>query len=83
MNKNVYKTMVAAVCVVIAGMGGTKAYNAGNQSETNMILSENVDALSDPEIKVPCYFSAGECVFNATNANGESGTVTVIGIKHV
>ena len=42
MKKNVFKTMVAAVCVVAAGMGGMKAYNAGNQSEANMLLSENV-----------------------------------------
>lgn len=26
MKKNVFKTMVAAVCVVAAGMGGMKAY---------------------------------------------------------
>ena len=46
MKKNVFKTMVAAVCVVAAGMGGMKAYNAGNQSEANVLLAENVEALS-------------------------------------
>lgn len=28
MKKNVIKTAIAAVCVVAAGMGGMKAYNA-------------------------------------------------------
>ena len=46
MKKNVFKIMVAAVCVVAAGMGGMKAYNAGNQSEANVLLVENVEALS-------------------------------------
>ena len=44
MKKNVLKTMVAAVCVVAAGVGGMKAYN--NQSEVNVLLAENVEALS-------------------------------------
>ena len=46
MKKNVIKTVIAAVCVVAAGMGGMKAYNAANQSEADMLLSENVEALS-------------------------------------
>lgn len=46
MKKNLVKTMVAAVCVVAAGMGGFKAYNAANQSEADMLLAENVEALS-------------------------------------
>ena len=46
MKKNVIKTAVAAVCVVAAGMGGLKAYNVANHSQTNMLLAENVDALS-------------------------------------
>lgn len=46
MKKNVIKTAIAAVCVVAAGMGGMKAYNAANQSEADMLLSENVEALS-------------------------------------
>lgn len=40
------KTAIAAVCVVAAGMGGFKAYNAANLSETDMLLAENVEALS-------------------------------------
>lgn len=44
------KTMVAAVCVVAAGMGGLNAYNAANQSEADMLLAENVEALSQGEI---------------------------------
>lgn len=46
MKKNVIKTAVAAVCVVAAGMGGFKAYNVAAQSETDMLLAENVEALS-------------------------------------
>ncbi len=46
MKKNVIKTAIAAVCVVVASMGGMKAYNAANQSEADMLLSENVEALS-------------------------------------
>ena len=46
MKKNVIKTAIAAVCVVAAGMGGLKAYNAANQSEANLLLAENVEALS-------------------------------------
>ena len=45
MKKNVIKTAVAAVCVVAAGMGGLKAYNVANQSEADMLLAENVEAL--------------------------------------
>lgn len=46
MKENVIKTAIAAVCVVAAGMGGMKAYNAANQSEADMLLAENVEALS-------------------------------------
>lgn len=49
MKKNFMKTAVAAVCVVAAGMGGFKAYSFANQSQANMLLAENVDALSDPD----------------------------------
>lgn len=56
MKKNLIKTMVAAVCVVAACMGGVKAYNVTYQSETNMLLAENVEALAsgDPGGKT-CY----------------------------
>lgn len=46
MKKNVIKTAVAAICVVAAGMGGFKAYNTATQSEADMLLAENVEALS-------------------------------------
>lgn len=51
MKKNFIKTVVAAVCVVASGMGGMKAYNAANQSEADMLLAENVEALSQNESK--------------------------------
>ena len=62
MKKNVLKAMIAAVCVVAAGMGGMKAYNAGNQSETNVLLAENVEALSQGEVIVDrlCMYSPGD-----------------------
>ena len=50
MKKNVIKTAIAAVCVVAAGMGGMKAYNAANQSEANVLLAENVEALSSGDL---------------------------------
>lgn len=40
------KTTFATACVVAAGMGCFKAYNASNQSESSMLLAENVEALS-------------------------------------
>ena len=55
MKKNVIKTVIAAVCVVAAGMGGMKAYNAANQSEADMLLSENVEALSAGDGFNWCY----------------------------
>lgn len=45
------KTAIAAVCVVAAGFGGVKAYNAANQSEADLLLAENVEALSAGEGK--------------------------------
>ena len=54
MKKNVIKTVIAAVCVVAAGMGGMKAYNVANQSEADMLLSENVEALSSGDCGVAC-----------------------------
>ena len=49
MKKNVMKTLVAAVCVVAAGMGGLNAYSSSNQAKANMLLAESVEALSDPD----------------------------------
>ena len=46
MKKNVIKMAVAAVCVVAAGMGGLKAYNVADLSKAEMVLAQNVDALS-------------------------------------
>ncbi len=61
MKKNVVKMAVAAVCVVAAGMGGMKAYNAANQSEANVLLAENVEALSSGEFgSNPCNYSPYE-----------------------
>ena len=63
MKKNVIKTAIAAVCVVAAGFGGVKAYNAANQSEADMLLAENVEALSSGDAssggnqKITCYSS--------------------------
>ncbi len=63
MKKNVIKMAVAAICVVAAGMGGMKAYNATNQSEADMLLSENVEALSSGDGgEIPCrYQPNGTC----------------------
>lgn len=46
MKKNVIKTAFAAVCVIAAGLGGLKAYNVTNLSKAEMLLAQNVDALS-------------------------------------
>lgn len=56
MKKNVIKMAIAAVCVVAAGMGGMKAYNAANHSEADMLLAENVEALSSGDSN-PCMAS--------------------------
>ena len=56
MKKNVIKTAIAAICVVAAGMGGMKAYNA-NLSETDNLLAENVEALSAGDY-MPSYCCA-------------------------
>ncbi len=55
--------MVAAVCVVAAGVGGMKAYN--NQSEENVLLAENVEALAKEKkaeviIDTICRYEKGE-----------------------
>lgn len=47
--KQKFKLALASVCVVAAGFGGLKAYNAANQSETDLLLAENVEALSNDE----------------------------------
>jgi hypothetical protein len=49
--KQKFKLALASVCVVAAGFGGMKAYNAANQSETDLLLAENVEALTHEETK--------------------------------
>lgn len=67
------KTMVATVCVVAAGMGGVKAYNADNLSDTSMLLAENVEALSQGDYyretcNAHCIYSPGKnCCFQNGN----------------
>ena len=78
MKKNLMKTMVATICVVATGMGGMKAYNAGNQSDANVLLAENVEALSQSEVTIPCVYAPGkQCTFNAQDANGTPVTITL------
>lgn len=63
MKKNVFKTMVAAACVVAAVMGGMKTYNAANPSQANMLLMENVEALSaggEVIVDILCRESPGD-----------------------
>lgn len=79
MKKNVIKTAFAAVCVVAAGVSGMKAYNVANQSQTNMLLAENVEALSDDIedlemelfISYPCWDSAGSQCTHLELENGK------------
>ena len=61
MKKNVIKMAVAAVCVVAAGVSGMKAHDAAIQSEADMLLSENVEALSrgDENLVLWCIYSPG------------------------
>lgn len=63
MKKNVIKMAFAAVCVVAAGVSGMKAYNVANQSEADMLLAENVEALSHNENGCPdeCNQWGGHC----------------------
>ncbi len=50
MKKSVIKSAFAVVCVVAASMTGFKAYEQNNNlSAANMLLAENVEALSQPE----------------------------------
>lgn len=83
MKKKVLKTMVAVVCVIATGMEGMKAYNASNHSEADLLLLENVEALSDPEIKIPCYASSGICTINAVDANNMPGKLSLPGFVHI
>jgi hypothetical protein len=61
--KQKFKLALASVCVVAAGFGGMKAYNAANQSEADLLLSENVEALSSSESPAKGIYliSTGPC----------------------
>lgn len=79
MKKNVIKTAIAAVCVVAAGMGGMKAYNAANQSGVYMFIAENVEALTAGEslgdcVESQCGFGAYEsCYYDCGSIHGVCG----------
>jgi len=60
--KRKLKLALASVCVVAAGFGGMKAYNAANQSEADLLLAENVEALTASEADGDCIVS--QCVFS-------------------
>ncbi|MDO4991412.1 MAG: NVEALA domain-containing protein [Prevotellaceae bacterium] len=70
------KTAIAAVCVVAAGFGGVKAYNAANKSQTSLLLSENVEALSAGEGEADCVESQcgfggyGSCYYDCGSVHG-------------
>ena len=57
------KTMLAAVCVVAAGVGGFKAYNAVNQPGMYMFIAGNVEALTAGESEGDCIES--QCGFGS------------------
>ncbi len=73
MKKNVIKIAFAAICVVAAGVSGMKAYNAANQSKADMLLTENVEALSagDGAGWFDCPWRGGRC--NYYNIYGPAG----------
>ncbi len=74
MKKNVIKMTFAAVCVVAAGVSGMKAYNATNQSEANLLLSENIEALSSGDGSNPCNSCQGGC-YCYTNGGWQGGQI--------
>ena len=56
MKKNSIRLAFAIACVVAAIVSGIKAYDASNQSEADLLLTENVEALSQGEgtIHIDC-----------------------------
>lgn len=73
MKKNLVKTAFAFVCVVATGIGAFNAYNSVNLSEADMLLAENVEALSwnaegtasGPLCEEKCEYIAREtCMIN-------------------
>lgn len=70
MKKNLIKTLFAAICVVAAGLGGMKAYDAANQSNGTALLVENVEALSSGEQGFWCHSSEyGSCATNGSDVH--------------
>lgn len=73
------KTMLAAVCMVAAGVGGSKAYNAVNQPGVYMFIAENVEALTAGEslgdcVESQCGFGAYEsCYYDCGSIHGVCG----------
>ena len=61
MKKKSIKSAFAIACVAVASVSGIKAYNVANQSQTNMLLMENVEALSQSNEVGDCIDS--ECDF--------------------
>lgn len=54
MKKNVINATFVLSFVVVAVVSGMKAYNATCQSEVDLILAENVEALSKDESGAKC-----------------------------
>lgn len=77
--KKLMKTMVAAVCMVTAGVGGFKAYNAVNQPGVYMFIAENVEALTAGEsvgdcVESQCGFGGYEsCYYDCGSIHGVCG----------
>lgn len=60
------KTAIAAVCVVATGFSGMKAYNSVFQSEADLLLAENVEALSCSEAQ-DNYDKTRQCRFTSSD----------------
>ena len=78
--KRKLKLALASACVVAAGFGGMKAYNAANQSETDLLLAENVEALSIGEGPESVSECEGAPIYsNVGIFNGKTIQVTHLG----
>lgn len=78
--KRKLKLVLASVCVVTAGFGGMKAYNAANQSETDLLLAENVEALSIGEGPESVSECGGAPIYSNVGVfNGKTIIVTHFG----
>lgn len=72
------KTAIAAVCVVAAGFSGMKAYNVANQSEADMLLAENIEALSAGDNGESTCSATADCISGGVktgcvNCTGHNG----------